>query len=56
MEYNNAIRHLEEKVRILRLMKKHRMKTSYNMNQRIGELESAIRLLKSKSHGTHRAI
>lgn len=56
MDYSSAIRHLEDKVRVLHLMKKHRMRTSYNLNQRIGELESAIRLLKGKSHGTHRAV
>ncbi|GAK42108.1 hypothetical protein TCA2_4600 [Paenibacillus sp. TCA20] len=47
MAYENAIRCLEERIGVYRRMRDRHMRTSYNINTRIGEMESAVRVLKT---------
>ncbi|WDI05066.1 hypothetical protein PUW25_26210 (plasmid) [Paenibacillus urinalis] len=47
MAHENAIRCLEERISVYRRMRDRHMRTSYNINARIREMESSVCVLKA---------
>lgn len=47
--YPNAMAALEKQLGVLRLVRDKRMRTSYNIHERIRELEDAIKVLRGTS-------